>query len=92
MSITEEKEEKVFNYYDITANFGDSDYKVGTLLTMDEDKFTEIYELYKKSIAKKIYDIENNRLATLGVAPVIDLMERIRLERKINKLEKLNKF
>jgi hypothetical protein len=82
---------KIFSYHDdIVANFDELSYKVGDLLAMSEEEFNAVYYSYKKIIGKQLQEIEEKasaKLGLIGIIPVIDLMERIRLERRILKLE-----
>jgi len=86
-------EPKIFNYYeDITIILDEFSYKVSELLAMEEHEFSQVYISYEKSVQNKLQNIQDNANKTgiLEVTGLIDMMERVRIERRIIKLEKYN--
>lgn len=81
----------VFNYpQDITLNVSDNTYKIQTLLDMSSEEFDAIYAEYNVEIGKQMAQIQQDPragLAMMGALSVIDMMERVRLERRILALE-----
>jgi len=75
---------------DITSTFGTKTQTIGEMLEMSDKEYSALYEEYEKQMGKQFKELEGpaSGLALIGLTGVVDLMERVRLERRINKLDK----
>ena len=78
------KPPSLFNYHDYTINLGGKAYKIGALLEMCDEEFSQVYEVYKKEMSSNL----PKTLGFLGMLVMINLVENVSLERRIHKLEK----
>lgn len=81
-----------FKYLDIQTNIGDNSYTVIMLLEMPDEEFDIIYQSYENNITTQMTELEKKPGSSFGVAAVtgmIDLMERICLDRRLRKLEQI---
>jgi hypothetical protein len=85
------REESVFNYFDdVTIKIGNNSYSVQNLLDMNDSDYQLLYTEYQNEIGEQLKDNQKNSrngLATMGTLSIINLMERVRLERRIFALE-----
>ena len=81
-----------FKYLDIQTNIGDNSYTVIMLLEMPDEEFDIIYQSYENNITTQMTELEKKPESSFGVTAVtgmIDLMERICLDRRLRKLEQI---
>ena len=83
----------IFNYFeDIIITFGNEEFSVEQLLVMSDKEFDIQYKNYEKHTQIKIDNTTNtkdkNGFEFIEITGLIDMVERVRLERRINKLEK----
>ena len=80
-----------FKYVDILTNIGDNSYSVSMLLELTDEEFNIIYMEYEKNISTQMTELEKKSGPSFGISAVtgmIDLMERICLDRRLRKLER----
>lgn len=80
-----------FSYYDdISIEIKKKLYTVGDLIQMNDENFNYCYEDYKIDLRLQIDDNSSktdNDYTVLAISSTINIMEKIRLERRLNKLE-----
>jgi len=83
---------KIFNYHqDISIDFGNKSYKIQHLLYMSNQKFQKAYHEFNIDIGDKVEKTKESKSASLemlAISHTIDMMERVRLERELNKLKR----
>lgn len=80
----------LFNYFDdVSVTISGMKYTITDLLHMSDTEFSEIYKLYQKHVSYLLTNLPKNGTIFIGIAKVIENMERVRLERRIIHLEKL---
>lgn len=81
-----------FKYTNIQINIGDNSYTVLVLLELPDEEFDIIYREYEKNITTQITELEKKPGSAFGmpaVTGIIDLMERICIDRRLRKLEQI---
>lgn len=80
-----------FNYKtDITLTIKGNEWSIKCLLDMNDQQFQDLYEIYQEEIYKLINENNSNpaaKLGVIGISTTIGIMERVVLERRIQKLE-----
>ena len=80
-----------FSYYDdVCIEINNKIYTVGDLIEMNDENFNYCYEKYKTDLRVQINENaakEDNSYSVLVISTSISIMEKIRLERRLNKLE-----
>lgn len=83
----------VFKYSrDVIITFGNEEFSVEQLLLMTDEEFDAQYKNYELQTQIKIDKSTNgehfNGFEMIEITGLIDMVERVRLERRINKIEK----
>jgi hypothetical protein len=87
----EQPKVKVFKYHDdMTMTVNEKSYSVKCLIEMSDEDFSHIYGEYELEMGNKVLEMEESKsqgFALMAFTSVMNIMERIRLERRILKLE-----
>ena len=82
-----------FSYYDdVCLEIGGKTYTIGDLIYMNDKNFNSCYENYEVDIKVRLGENTLNKhqnFSMLAISHTISLMEKIRLERRIIKLENI---
>lgn len=79
---------------DITLTINNVEWTISSLLGMNDENFQKIYKQYEFDIYNLINENNTSPTAKLGaiaISSTIGIMERVKLERRIQKLEQNNK-